>query len=92
MGYAGLLGYAIGHMDGLRGYRGWRWIFILGPCSFPYLRSKKPTPITEGTLSCVMAIGMYFLVSDFPEEATWLSADEKAYVKARLEEDQGAPR
>ena len=29
MGYAGLLGYAIGHMDGMRGYRGWRWIFIL---------------------------------------------------------------
>lgn len=26
----GLLGYAIGHMDGMRGYHGWRWIFILG--------------------------------------------------------------
>lgn len=26
----GLLGYAIGHMDGMHGYHGWRWIFILG--------------------------------------------------------------
>lgn len=26
----GLLAYAIGHMDGVRGYHGWRWIFILG--------------------------------------------------------------
>lgn len=28
-GFAGLLASAIGKMDGLRGYRGWRWIFIL---------------------------------------------------------------
>lgn len=26
----GLLAYAIGHMDGMHGYHGWRWIFILG--------------------------------------------------------------
>ncbi|PSR73577.1 hypothetical protein PHLCEN_2v10496 [Hermanssonia centrifuga] len=70
--FAGLLGYAIGHMDGMRGYRGWRWVFIL-----------------EGTLSCVLAFVMFFLVSDFPEEASWLSEDEKAFVKARLQEDVG---
>ena len=29
-GFGGLLASAIGKMDGLRGYRGWRWIFILG--------------------------------------------------------------
>ena len=33
---------------------------------------------------------MFFLVSDFPEEATWLTADEKAFVQARLAEDQGS--
>ncbi|THH00402.1 hypothetical protein EW026_g2123 [Hermanssonia centrifuga] len=60
------------HMDGMRGYRGWRWVFIL-----------------EGTLSCVLAFVMFFLVSDFPEEASWLSEDEKAFVKARLQEDVG---
>ncbi len=27
--FGGLLASAIGKMDGLRGYRGWRWIFIL---------------------------------------------------------------
>lgn len=27
--FAGLLASAIGKMDGLRGYSGWRWIFIL---------------------------------------------------------------
>lgn len=28
--FGGLLASAIGKMDGMRGYRGWRWIFILG--------------------------------------------------------------
>lgn len=32
---------------------------------------------------------MFFIVSDFPEEAKWLSEDEKAFVKARLQEDVG---
>ena len=32
---------------------------------------------------------MFFVVSDFPEEATWLSDDEKAFVQARLQEDVG---
>lgn len=28
--FGGLLATAIGKMDGMRGYRGWRWVFILG--------------------------------------------------------------
>ena len=28
--FGGLLASAIGKMDGLRGYRGWRWVFIIG--------------------------------------------------------------
>ena len=27
--FSGLLAYAIAHMEGIRGYAGWRWIFIL---------------------------------------------------------------
>lgn len=27
--FGGLLASAIGKMDGIRGYRGWRWVFIL---------------------------------------------------------------
>lgn len=27
--FSGLLAYGIGFMDGVRGYAGWRWIFIL---------------------------------------------------------------
>ncbi|KAF2184415.1 MFS general substrate transporter [Zopfia rhizophila CBS 207.26] len=70
--FGGLLASAIGKMDGMRGYRGWRWIFIL-----------------EGVLTCVVSFFFYFLLPNFPEEAKWLSEDERAYIKARLQQDQG---
>ena len=28
--FGGLLASAIGKMDGMKGYRGWRWVFIIG--------------------------------------------------------------
>ncbi|TCD62575.1 hypothetical protein EIP91_006725 [Steccherinum ochraceum] len=70
--FGGLLASAIGKMDGMRGFRGWRWVFIL-----------------EGALTCVLSILLFFLISDFPEEVTWLTPEEKAFVKTRLEEDAG---
>ncbi|KAF2467041.1 MFS general substrate transporter [Lindgomyces ingoldianus] len=70
--FGGLLASAIGKMDGMRGYRGWRWIFIL-----------------EGTLTCVVSIFFYFLLPNFPEQAKWLREDERAFIRARLQQDQG---
>jgi len=70
--FGGLLASAIGKMDKMRGYRAWRWIFIL-----------------EGTLTCVVALFFFFLLPDFPERAKWLREDERAYLTARLEADQG---
>ncbi|ORY12252.1 MFS transporter-like protein [Clohesyomyces aquaticus] len=70
--FGGLLASAIGKMDGMRGYRGWRWIFIL-----------------EGTLTCIVSIFFFFLLPNFPEEVAWLTEEERTFVKARLEQDQG---
>ncbi|KAI1085807.1 MFS general substrate transporter [Whalleya microplaca] len=70
--FGGLLASAIGKMDGIRGYSGWRWIFIL-----------------EGTLTCVVAFIFFFIFPSFPEDAKWLTEEERAYVKARLQADQG---
>lgn len=70
--FGGLLAAAIGKMSGLRGYAGWRWIFIL-----------------EGVLTCVVAVLFFFILPSFPEQASWLNEEEKAYVKARLEVEQG---
>jgi len=70
--FGGLLASAIGKMDYLQGYRGWRWIFIL-----------------EGCLTCVVSICFFFFIPSFPEDATWLTEEERGYVKARLQVDQG---
>ena len=70
--FGGLLASAIGKMSGMRGYSGWRWIFIL-----------------EGVLTCLVGIVFFWLIPDFPEHAKWLKDDQRAYVKARLEVDQG---
>jgi len=70
--FGGLLASAIGKMQGMRGYNGWRWIFIL-----------------EGVLTCVVAIIFYFFIPSFPEDAKWLTQEERDYVKARLQVDQG---
>ncbi|KAI9036836.1 MFS transporter [Aspergillus affinis] len=70
--FGGLLASGIGEMDGLRGYRGWRWVFII-----------------EGLLTCVVAIICFFFVGDFPEDAKWLSEDERKFAIARLATDTG---
>ncbi|KAI1376798.1 MFS general substrate transporter [Hypoxylon crocopeplum] len=70
--FGGLLASAIGKMQGIRGYSGWRWIFIL-----------------EGILTCLVAIFFFFIFPSFPEEAKWLTEEERAYIKARLQADQG---
>ncbi|KAI4146188.1 MAG: hypothetical protein LQ341_002157 [Variospora aurantia] len=70
--FGGLLASAIGKMHRMRGYLGWRWIFIL-----------------EGVLTCVVAFIFYFIIPDFPEEAKWLSEEERTYVQNRLRKDQG---
>ena len=59
-------------MNGIRGYSGWRYIFIL-----------------EGILTCVFAVVVYFAVADFPEEAKWLTEEERGFIIARLKVDQG---
>lgn len=43
----------------------------------------------EGILTCLVAILFYFIIVDFPEDAKWLSSEEREYVKARLAEDVG---
>lgn len=48
--------------------------------------------ITEGIATCVISVTLYFTISDFPEDATWLTSEEKEFVKARLFEDVGDSR
>lgn len=67
-----LLAYLINNMDGVNGYRSWRWIFIL-----------------EGILTAIVALIGYFFMHSFPEDSTFLSGEDKAYILNRLQEDAG---
>ncbi|KAK9367053.1 major facilitator superfamily domain-containing protein [Lipomyces kononenkoae] len=45
--------------------------------------------IIEGAATCVLALTFFFLIIDFPEEAKFLSVNERAYIKAKLAADVG---
>jgi hypothetical protein len=69
--FGGLLAAAIQNMDGIRGYAGWRWIFII-----------------EGLLTTVIAVASFWMVHDFPDDAKFLSHDDRARVIRRLKMDK----
>ncbi|KAL7914323.1 major facilitator superfamily domain-containing protein [Trichoderma velutinum] len=46
--------------------------------------------LTEGALTIVFGIAVWFLLPDFPETASWLTDTEKAFIQARL--PANAPR
>lgn len=45
--------------------------------------------IIEGGATALVAIMGYFLITDFPEDAKWLSEPEREWVKYRLVADVG---
>lgn len=52
----------------------WRWIFII-----------------EGTITVLAGVGSWFIIVDFPDSSsnTFLTTEERAFVKARLAADRG---
>ena len=44
---------------------------------------------TEGLVTIVASVFLFFAISDFPEEVDWLTGEEKAFIKQRLNEDVG---
>jgi sugar phosphate permease len=70
--FGGLLASAIGKMDGIRGYSGWRWVFML-----------------EGCATIVMAVVVWCLVPDFPEDCKWLKETEFEFLREKLAKETG---
>jgi hypothetical protein len=88
--FGGLLASAIGKMDGMRGYRGWRYDTVRKRYGNSINFSlNRWIFILEGTLTCVVSFAFFFLIPTFPEQAKWLRPEERAYVSARLRADQG---
>lgn len=45
--------------------------------------------IIEGCLTAVVAIVLFFFISDFPEDAKWLNEEEREYLRVKLAKDTG---
>jgi MFS family permease len=89
----GLLAYAIGHMDGIAGQRGWRWIMIIGKqasCLESLNISLKSD--TEGLPTIIMGVLTFFLLPDNPESAHYLNEEERRFMVHRLQRDASATK
>lgn len=45
--------------------------------------------IVEGAITCFLGIVLFFVLPDFPEDAKFISDNERAYIKEKLSLDQG---
>ncbi|KAI0448201.1 DNA-repair protein rad2 [Xylaria telfairii] len=68
----GLLAYGIGHLDGVRGMSGWRWIMII-----------------EGIPTIILGFMVLLFLPDDPENARFLTPEEKKLVAARQQRQYG---
>ncbi|KAG2369850.1 MFS general substrate transporter [Suillus spraguei] len=61
-------------LDGTLGFTAWRWLFLV-----------------EGTLTIIIAVCAIWILPDFPSTpSVWLSPDEQALAKQRMEDDAAA--
>ncbi|MBC5764957.1 MFS transporter [Ramlibacter albus] len=68
-----LSGGIMKYMDGINGWAGWQWLFLV-----------------QGLPASVLGVAAYFFLQDKPEDARWLTAEEKAIVRGQLAQDQQA--
>ena len=52
---------------------------------------KSLTQRVTGILTTVVAFLSYFVISDFPEDAKWLTEDEREFMQARLITENDTP-
>lgn len=45
--------------------------------------------IIEGVITAVVAIILFFLIPDFPEDTKWLNEDERVFIRDKLAKDVG---
>lgn len=80
-------------MDGISGYSGWRWIFILEVSELERqfrLRSYlMRIQMSQGIATVVAGVIAFFVLVDLPASAKFLTEDEKAWVMYRKAAETG---
>lgn len=95
--FASILAYGLMQMRGLAGLSGWRWIFIMQGVVRQLHRCWPLLHADPGKITCVVGIGGYFALVDFPDKAaksSWrfLSERECNFILRRVEKDRGDSR
>ena len=78
MSLSGMIGGPLNGMimhglDGVAGWSGWRWLFLV-----------------EGVPTVIVGILLFFVLSDGPQHANWLTPEERSVILANLEHDADA--
>lgn len=91
--FGGILAYGLMQMNGIGGLSGWRWIFVVS-----FLTERRTTSLLtytsqiEGVVTCLLGIGSYFLIVDFPEDAVkcrnFLNQKEVDFIIATIDRDR----
>lgn len=85
--FSGLIAAGItSGLDGARGLRAWRWIFVrqLPPTTDYRLTNLQ---IIEGAITVAVALSAFFVLPDFPHTTKWITEEERAVAIARLRQD-----
>jgi hypothetical protein len=45
--------------------------------------------IIEGVATCLISFGLHFFIADFPEEAKFLTENERQFIISKLKDDAG---
>lgn len=80
-------------MRGIIWENGWRWIFILVGFLILKARLRKLGGLTsfkEGLATCVVSVGAFRFIHNYPKTSSFLTEDEKAFVRQRLAVDSDA--
>ena len=71
-------------MDGIGGYRAWRWIFIIEGTSCP---PKDSADCGTGLLTIAVAVVAVMLLPDWPANARFLDERERETLASVLADD-----
>jgi MFS family permease len=86
--FSGLIAAGIvGGLDGARGLRAWRWMFVPLLLQTPCFGTNGE--IIEGAMTVFVAICAYFILPNFPRTTKWLTPEERELAVWRLAEDAG---
>lgn len=95
-GFSSILAFGLMQMEGLRGYKGWRWIFVSTASKIFLGRhgaewAAYTQKIIEGLITQLIAVVSWFLIIDFPDKARqkgFLTENETRYIQHRIETDR----